>query len=485
MGPWLFARDSATIPALFKNLHYETHPRLWYLILYGVSRLTRNPVAMQATNLLIIGSAMTLFVCFCPLPFYLRALTVLNYYFVYEWGTISRNYALGVLLCFAFCARYPKRDKGCLGLAAILFLATQSNHYAALLAAALGGLLIFEAWTKPDLRARIRVRKLDAALSLFLVYGGVLLAFWIGIPQPDANQSNFSLALGSWDKVMHAFTAVWDGFVPLPEPTLLGSRHWDMTGHFLFGSSPFPGILGMILFAVTILFFWRSRPILWAYLAGAGLLLLLAFVKIDNYTRHTGHFFLWFLICLWLAHYFPDSSASRKIRPFKLSLYQILFFCPLLLVHIYDSAFLSIAGYYYPFSCSKAVAVYIEQHGLKGLPILGYRDWTTMPVSGYLDVPIYYLNTRRWGSFIIEDNKRQSNLTGDELVQAVNQFASQGHQDFLLLVYAPLQVANDNHDYVASRIGNLHEEASFYPAIQDDEIYWLYRYKAVSPPILR
>ncbi len=145
MQPWLFARQSDSIADLLKNLHYETHPRLWYLILFGVSRFTANPAAAQAANFLIIGAAMTLFVWFCPMRFYIKALTVFGYYFVYEWGSTSRNYALGVLFCFAFCAAFRKREKGLLPLALLLFLASQSN----LCATAIAGGLAFLFSSRP------------------------------------------------------------------------------------------------------------------------------------------------------------------------------------------------------------------------------------------------------------------------------------------------------------------------------------------------
>ncbi len=209
MQPWVFARDSASIPELFRNMRYETHPRLWYLILFGITRFTSNPAAMQVANFLTMGLAVALFVRFCPFPFYLKALTVFGYFFLYEWGTVSRNYALGVLFSFAFCAYFPKRDKGYIGLAVILFLATQSNLCAAVLAAGLSWLLILEAWTDAEVRARIRVRKIDAAISIFLVTAGLLLALWTAIPQPDsiAAQTYFHSPVPSVVRVMCAFAS--------------------------------------------------------------------------------------------------------------------------------------------------------------------------------------------------------------------------------------------------------------------------------------
>src|SRR5689334_1095494 len=43
---WLIARDSASVGDLFFNLRYEGHPGLWHILLWLLSRLTTNPLAM-------------------------------------------------------------------------------------------------------------------------------------------------------------------------------------------------------------------------------------------------------------------------------------------------------------------------------------------------------------------------------------------------------------------------------------------------------
>jgi len=500
MQPWVYARDSASIPEMFRNMRYETHPRLWYVILWGVARFAHNPVAAQITHLIVVGSAIALFVRYCPVAFYLKALITFGYYFVYEWGAITRNYSLGALLCFVFCILFPRRDKGYLGLAVILFLITQANLYAAALAASLGGLLMLEACLNPEVRSRAAAHKVDAALSFVLLYGGVLRSFQMAVTQPDAGIVNFVPGVTVGDRLAHAFAAAWDGFVPFPEPSLLGAWGWGMTGHTVFGPPAIHAILGAILLTLTTTFFWRSRLILLAYLGGTGVFLLLAFIKADTYARQAGYFYLWLLVCLWLAHYFPVSSASRQSaskpekkrrsnardvkpvgaagRPFGLARKQTLLLCSILAVHIFDTVFLSIAGYYYNYSCGKAAALYLEQHDLTKLPIFGYPDYTAMLVSGYADVPIYYPDTHRWGSFLIENNKRRCNWTPNQIMDAINDFAAQGHRDFVVLLSRPFMFQREGQVFEPEQLGNLHRLASFYPCMVGDEIYWIYRYTA-------
>ncbi len=487
MQPWLFARGSDSIAALVRNMHYETHPRLWYLILYVISRFTANPVAMQAANFVIIGAAITIFVRFCPLPLYLKAPTVFGYFMLCEWGAVSRNYALGMMFLFAFCARFPKRDGGWLGLAVLLFLAIQSNLFAAGLATVLAGLLVLEAFVNPRVWTRIRTRKMDVALSLSLVLGGDLLAFWTAIPKPDIDPSlNFlGVTASLWDKILMAIGAPLDGFYPWfwATPVLTNFVLDPLNGTIVrplvdgfFGSRELCALAGLLLIPLTIAFFRRSRLISWTYPAGLVLLVVFAYIRFDDQLRYEGHFFLWFLICLWLAHYLPGSSTTASIKPFKLSTRQKQLYCSFVFIQLLDSVVFTVASFYHPYSYSKAVANYIKENHLENIPLVAYPDYAGMPVSGYLNKPVYDLDTQRWGTFTIENNKRKTGWKVQTVLAAVDEFAAAGNQDFLLLLDKPLAGKRNNQIYYISQVGNIREIQSFRTAIVYGESYWLYRY---------
>jgi hypothetical protein len=480
MQPWLFGRDSSSIPDLFRNLHYEDHPRLWYILLHLASLVTHNAEVVQALNFLVVGSAMFLFIRFCPAPFYLKALAVFGYYFVYEWGAISRNYGLGMLFCFAFCVLLPRRRKSYLELGALLFLATQSDDYAAILALGLVGFLILEALMNPEAREWARARKFEIAVCLLVIVAGALVSFWTGIPRPDATVTNLAVKRSFTINIINAFGALCDGFLPLPEPSLLGAWGWGMIGHTLLGPMVVHAVIGVFLFVATLLFFRRCRLVQLTYLGGALLLLLAAYAKAENYARHAGHFYLWFLICLWLARSVQGQGDSPESKPFHLSSIQLAFLCPLLVFLIGDTIFLSIAGYAYPFSRGRDVAEYIENNHLQDLPIFGYPDFTGIPVSGYLDRKMYYPDTHRWGSFVIETNKRETNWDENKIYQAIIDFAAQGHPDFLVVLDQPFLTERDGRIMELTHFGNLTKLVSMYPAMDGDEVYWLFRY--TSPP---
>ena len=54
---WLLARDSQTVFELFKNLKYEYHQGLWYLLLFPLTRIFTYPEAMQYLNVSIATAA--------------------------------------------------------------------------------------------------------------------------------------------------------------------------------------------------------------------------------------------------------------------------------------------------------------------------------------------------------------------------------------------------------------------------------------------
>ncbi|MDY7014184.1 MAG: hypothetical protein SVX43_11415, partial [Cyanobacteriota bacterium] len=106
---WLIARDSASISEFFQIIRYEPHPPLWYLCVAVLYRLSDNPVIMQVFHLLLGTGVAYLFLRYSPFRPLHKVLFVFGYLPFYEYLIISRNYSLGVLFAFAFCAGFNWR----------------------------------------------------------------------------------------------------------------------------------------------------------------------------------------------------------------------------------------------------------------------------------------------------------------------------------------------------------------------------------------
>src|SRR4028118_1736800 len=122
LNVWLITRDSHSVEELFYNIKYEGHPALWYLCLYLLNQFSSNPVTMQIFHLLISTGLIYIFIRFSPFSKLQKVLFAFGYLPFYEYLVISRNYALGILLIFAFCTLFPTRKKSYLSLSLILFI---------------------------------------------------------------------------------------------------------------------------------------------------------------------------------------------------------------------------------------------------------------------------------------------------------------------------------------------------------------------------
>ncbi|MDD5543416.1 MAG: hypothetical protein PHX83_09595, partial [Acidobacteriia bacterium] len=104
LDTFVTARDSSSFSSLMDYARFSGHPGLWFVFVYGISRFARNPAAIQLLNLVFALGAIYVFSCFSPFPRWLKVLFAFGYFPLYEYGVISREYCLGMLLVFLLCA---------------------------------------------------------------------------------------------------------------------------------------------------------------------------------------------------------------------------------------------------------------------------------------------------------------------------------------------------------------------------------------------
>lgn len=147
---WMITRDSNSLHELFKNREYVGHPILWYLCLYIISRFTSNPLAMQIFHLFIASGVVCVFLWFSPFNRIQKALFCFGYFPLFEYGIISRNYSLGILFIFVFCAYFSSKHRNYILLALVLALLSLTNIFGLIFSLAFTSLLIVDAITNPQ-----------------------------------------------------------------------------------------------------------------------------------------------------------------------------------------------------------------------------------------------------------------------------------------------------------------------------------------------
>jgi hypothetical protein len=458
---WLIAAESDSLADLFRNLRYEGHPGLWHLFLFVLHGLAAHPLVMQLAHLAIAAAAAFLFLRYAPFTRAEKTLFIFGYFPFYEYAAISRNYALGVLGLFAFCTVFAKTPRRYLLLAVILFLLCQTSVYGLMLALVLAAGSVYQAyrdqalWTWPG----------GAALALILL--GVGLSLVQIVPPVD---SGFAVEWKFDLDFFHLQTIsalIWKAYVPLPG---WGVQFWNTN----LVPDAWQPLLSGILFLLAALYFIRQPLPLVLYVLGTLGLLTFSYVKYAGALRHHGHLFLWLMAVLWLAESYPPRGtlplALGWLDPCRRRCRRML--PVLLMVHVVSGVWAASLDLFYPFSRSGAAAEFIRDQGLEGLPLMGHADYAASAVAGCLNRPVYYPASGRWGTFIIWNQDRHTDLKARTLVQQARDLSRRQGQDVLLLLNRPLPRGEEPGPLIQKFTG----------AIAPDENYYLYRVPRPDPP---
>lgn len=133
---WNIAKGSTTLSALRHNSSYEGHPPVWYVLLWGISKLSHNPFYLQILHLSVAIAIIFLVLFHTALPVNIRVLIPFGYYFLFEYAIICRNYAAGILAGILLCIVIQRQFRYRIPVYYLLLLFMSNTHLLAMLLAA-------------------------------------------------------------------------------------------------------------------------------------------------------------------------------------------------------------------------------------------------------------------------------------------------------------------------------------------------------------
>jgi len=240
--------------------------------------------------------------------------------------------------------------------------------------------------------------------------------------------------------------------------------------------------LGLLAFFVVSL---AGKPVpLFLYLVGTVAILsfsyIVPYIRLLSGVRHHGHLFVLLVACLWIAsHYRAAPVSNRFLQSVSHSSnrygHKLVMF--MLCTHVAAGATAYGADLLNPFSASKDAARFIKDQQMEDMLIVGTQDYAVSPLAALLDREIFYLESGRFGSFIVEDKKRKQKVNPREIPGKVSALLSQRKTDILLVVnynLAPLFV----EEWGSARTHDLNFTieglSAFTRSIVPDEQYYLY-----------
>jgi hypothetical protein len=468
---WMIARHSHSIAELIALKRYEGQPDAWFLFVYLITRITHHPIWMQLFHGFVASITAYVIARYSPFTRLQKILIVFGYFLFFEYATISREYALGVLGIFLFCAVFrPGPRKNYLLLALLLLFVCQTSIYGAIVAISFILAMLFEAIGTSSWRQSA------APLRWQLPLATTIAAALIGVtvlhmrPSPEAG---YTAGLPFRIKgLSNSLSIFWMSFVPIPQltRTFWNTNILQVPG-VLFR---FMALMGVVVFCVSVLFFLRKPIVLCAYVCGAAGLFLFKQFVFRGYMRHDGLAFILFLACLWLASSFPEKRfrvdrVERVANWFAPLQVKVLFV--FLAIQTAVGLAASGAALKIPFSQARATAEFIRSNEMDQWPIIGDEDYLISPIAGYLDRDVYYVAGNRPGSFILWDKKRELDSAGPVMPFAAK-IAAEQHQKVLVILSYPSDTFGEG----------VSEIASFKGAIVRDENYYLYVVQPIPNP---
>jgi len=468
MQCWEIARSSASLSELFFNARYEGHPSAWYLLLFAVTRFTHDFIAVQWLHWLMALASAGLILWRSPFSYWQKGLLVFGYFFLFEYGVLARNYALGVLISLAICSLMQDWRRHWLIIHLLLFCWMQCSLFAALLAVAFYVPLFFRSIGEAKTGV-FHWQKTTIGAGIFIA--GLLLAATDMAPPADTHYAAaWKWANPDWQPALGAF---FRAMAPLPP--------WDLHG---WGSHVFfkwmdwdQRVLAECSLSVVLLSgcFWslRKSPFALAFFALAWLAIsVFLAVKMQGYIRHHGHFYLAWVMAFWLKNGAVASAPTASLdKPAN------AFFTLILLVQLISAVPMAYFDLKYPFSQSMAVANFLRENHLEDRFIVGDYDYAASAVSFHLRRPIYYPNQLKSGTYL-RWNKDQIALKYDDIVPVAMGLCQQhGDPDasgkaLLLLTCYPIP-----SDKLNSAVQVI---KAFFPAMEVSEEYYLYEVKCGS-----
>ena len=317
---WLVARDANTLPQLLENMKYEGNPALWHFFLFWITRLTHDPMYMQAFHLLLATGFVFVFNRYSPFSNLHKILFSFGYFALYEYAVISRSYSLGILLIFIICALYKNRTAHYILIGFILALLANVTIYAVVIGCGLAAVLLLDYFLYQEKNKR---RSINLATGMIIFAAGLLFSLYQILPEKD---NSFPAAYPDglfdfsrwWQAASKLFTTYF--YIPKPEEnfwnTTLFSKESGLiaSNNFSTWLSENPGgyftymIMPVVAFIAGVSAFVRKPLILLLYVfATTGLLAVYYYTSLLH-SRYAGYLLIALIICYWLSNYYSEKK---------------------------------------------------------------------------------------------------------------------------------------------------------------------------------
>jgi hypothetical protein len=468
---WTIAANSSSFSDLWANRLYEGHPITWLFMVYLLSHVAQDPFWMQMLHVTIATISVSIFVVYAPFGRLPKSLFVFSYFPLIEYGLVTRNYGLGVLFAFAFCAAYKRPTR----ILAFLFLCLMANTnvYAAITAAALATLPILQAWIGSDRKER-GMRK-DVLVGMAAFCAAACLSFYQMKPPSDL------IVKVEWGRLLDlrlavsSCAAIWNAYLPVPD--VLSINFWNVNiWHRLYATfgSAVPVLVlctSFLILAATAMCLSRTPFVAVSYVLGNVWILTFIILFGPGQLRHHGYLFVLFVACCWTSERFSEGENGRFyaagtriaswIQNHRGSLVTVLF-----AVHFLAGGYAFAQHALHPWSCVPSAAEWIKKKPER--PIIAvYPDYVGNGIRAFAgERRIFFLEMNSWQTKALIDLRIRERTSCETILARIAGLLAESREEVIFACTEPVTCARENLE--------LKLVCAFDDCIRRDERVYLY-----------
>lgn len=454
---WLIARDLSFID-IFKQLRYEGHPFLWYILLAPFAKLGLPYIVNNLISLAVMSAAVYLTLKYLPIPMAAKAVVVFGAGFVYYNPVISRSYSLVALLIVLSAILYKTRREHPYRYLICLSLLMQTHVLILGFVGALVGLFLLEE-VIIQFKANSAKRKLGILAIPFASLGLLLVQLFSSI----ASNTNVEVT-----------TATKNDTFLKASLTFLQTVFRQYSGIELTAAMFLLFMLILTLTCLATAFYYPKQ----VFVLFAG---VLWFLILHHYVYNAWMLqkqlvlYFIFLFSIWTAFYEkPLLLIKPKVRLHK---NKVITACGILLAVVSAVSFSNLSKYVkaeieHPYSLAKNVAEYISTELPRNAVLIAADDTRTSAIKPYLhDQRVWNPITQEDFSFITWNEERTKTITTDELQARIEAAFDASTPIYIIVSHSSLiledQVYYDGLEMVQEFIDDA--------ALTDEDTYFIYR----------
>ncbi len=393
---WMLARVSSSPFDLLVSMKLEGHPPLWNLLLFCLSRFTRDPFSMQLLHILLACAAMSLFLLRAPFSFLFKAGVMFSYFIFYEYHIISRSYVTGLLLTWLICILLTKKERNNLLLALLLGLLAMVHLFFLFLSFALFLIMKYDAVKHDEKKNGWPA----AAVYLTLLSGSI---YMIIPPENHFLMQTVQEPFFASTRIEKACSSFIKAFLHIPDFRI--SNCWN-SNFLLREYRNFFLIPALLYLVIPFLILHKNIVALFVFyftsLAISGFLYCFPLVA---GVRYFGVIYVTFIVSLWIqksSRYgiifiYPDKikNTLNSLQRLVTTPFMILLFGSQLI----SSCIMFVKDYTRPFSDVKEAATFIVSNEMAGSSLSVSNVACISAMAGYLDKKLYSPEAARYCSF--------------------------------------------------------------------------------------